>query len=558
MARAGRGRRAAALVALAAATAWLAPAQPPSRGGAINIPESSAPLTFNPVFAQDNVSRLTASLTMADLMHINPVTEQVEPALAERVVHETPLRWRVELRPGLRFSDGVPFTAADVVISFEVYTDAKLAAPQRDLLLLGGRPIRAKALNATTVEIDLPSPDAVGDRLFDSLWMLPKHKLDAAFRSGRLADAWGLGSAADEITGLGPYRLSEYQPARAVVLRRNTFYWRRDASGRHLPYLDEVRLSIVPDPNLQTALFLRGEVDGLETVRTEDLPLLARRRQVHVFDAGASLQPETMLFNLNEAVTNADLKRRQSWFERREFRQGVSAAIDRANLAENVYAGRACGLDTLTSPAERGWADGRPAPRRDLGAARRDFLAAGFHYRGATLYDASNRPVAFSLILPASNAQRGKIAVFIQEDLRQAGIAVTVVPLDFSSYVDRLLHRRDYDAALLGLAFPDADPNVEAAIWKLDGALHAWDLDPRHPRPWAQRLDRLFAKQLTTLDAPARLRIYRQMQAIERQELPLIPLVAPDVLVAAKTDLQGVRPAVLAPHLLWNAAELHW
>lgn len=540
------------------ASAAAAGAPSPRRGGILTIPEASAPLTFNPVFAQDNVSRLAASLTMADLMHINPVTEQVEPELALRVIHQTPLRWRIELRRGVRFSDGAPFTAADVVFSFDVYTDPKLAAPQRALLVFHGAPVRARALDAYTVELTLPSPDAVGDRLFDSLWMLPRHRLDAAFRAGRLSAAWGLATPPQELAGLGPFALRRYDPGRALVFARNPYYWRRDARDQPLPYLDQIRLGIVPDANLRTALFLRGQVDGLPSVRTEDLPLLAHRNGLRVLDAGPSLQPETLIFNLNEVAGNAALQHRQTWFARREFRQGVSAAIDRANLAANVYGGKAQGLDTLTSPAERGWADGRPAPARDDAAARRDFLAAGLHYRDGNLYDATGRPVAFSLIVPATNAQRQKIAVFIQEDLRRVGIAVAIVPLDFDTYVDRLLHRRDYDAALLGLSFPDADPNVEAAIWPLDGALHVWDLQPRQPREWERELDRLFARQRVALDPQRRRLIYRRIQAIEREELPLIPLVTPDVVVAVKSGLQGVEPGILAPHLLWNAATLHW
>lgn len=527
-------------------------------GGVITIPESSAPLTFNPLLGQDNVSRLAANLTMADLMHINAATEQVEPALALRVVHETPLRWRVQLRRGVRFSDGAPLTAADVVFSFMAYTDPKLAAPQRDLLTLNGRPIRAREIDPATVEIDLPSPYAVGDRLFDSLWILPRHKLEAAYRAGKLGDAWSLGTPPGDLVGLGPFAMASFQPGRALILKRNAYFWQRDQSGRALPYLDEIHLGIVPDPNLQATLFLRRQVDGLETLRTEDLPLLEQNACCRVLDGGPSLQPEVMVFNLNEGIPDAGLRARQQWFANPGFRQGVSAAIDRANLVAHVFAGRAAELDTLTSPSERFWADTQPAAPVNDALARRDFLAAGFRYHGDTLVDAQGRPVAFSLILPATNAQRQRIAVFLQEDLRRVGIAVSVAPLDFNSYVDRLLHRRDYDAALLGLFFPDADPNVEGAIWSLDGGLHVWDLHPRHPTPWALELDRLFHRQITALDQRQRRRIYRQMQAIERQQLPLIPLLTPHVLIGAAAGLKGVMPGVLAPHLLWNAAALHW
>src|SRR6185312_3571809 len=198
-------------------------------GGELRVPIASAPQTFNPVFGTDASAKLIASLTQADLMHINPRTLAVEPALATAVEHRTPTRWIVHLRHGVRFSDGEPFTAQDVAFSFRVYTDEKLDPPGRELLTVNGKPITCKVVDETTVEMDLPAPLAVGDRVFDSVWMLPRHKLASAYEAGKFEHAWDSGTALGELTGLGPFRVAGLQPGQEIRLERNPQFWRSDA-----------------------------------------------------------------------------------------------------------------------------------------------------------------------------------------------------------------------------------------------------------------------------------------------------------------------------------------
>ncbi len=542
----------AALHAVPASPAW-------QRGGSLTVAASSEPVTLNPVFAVDNASRLAVSLMMADLMHINAATQKVEPALARGVTHSRDdLHWTVHLRPGLRFSDGAPLTAADVVFSFQVYTDPALAAPQRDLLLVHDRPIQAQARGELEIELTLPGRYAVGDRLFDSLWILPRHKLEALYRAGRLAQAWGLNTPFTELVGAGPFLPVGYQPGRLLRLQRNPYFWQHDAAGEQLPYLDAVSLVVLPDPEAQVALFGRHQVDVVEKLRPEDIAGLAGDGRLRVLDAGPSLEPLALIFNLNQAVEDAQVRRRQKWFQLQSFRQAVSLAIDRAGLVRAVFGGRGAPLTTLTSPAETLWAEPGSLPTEDLALARQKLQGAGFHWQGGELFDAAQTRVTFSLIVPSSNQVRVRAAVFLQEDLRRLGLDVRVVPLEFRSYVERLLHRKDYDAALLGLGFPDADPNVEMSVWTLDGAAHYWNLHPSQATSWEREMDRLIRSQAVASNAVARRTLYRRLQEIEREELPMIPLVAPDVLVGMSAGLMHAQAALLAPHALWNVQQLAW
>ncbi|HVA63410.1 MAG TPA: ABC transporter substrate-binding protein [Terriglobales bacterium] len=552
--------RAAALALALATLAWGQAQRMPvsgSYGGALTVPVGADPQTLNPAFAMDSTSQLLASLTMADLMHINPRTLRVEPALATRVDHRSDRVWVVHLRHGVRFSDGAPFTAADVAFSFQVYTDPTLDAPERSLLTVKGVPVRCKVLASDEVELDLPGPIAVGDRLFDSVWMLPRHLLLGAYQSGQLAHAWSPDTHPAAMAGLGAFRLEAFQPGREIRLGRNPYYWRADASGRRLPFLNALHLSVVADPSLRLTLFVRGQVDGLEALDSADFHRLRGDRCCRLQDAGPGLNAEVMVFNQAPSAPGAPAPAR-AWFRQAAFRRAVSQAVDRANLARNVYHGLAAPLASLTSPSEGMWADPTPAAIVNDAAALATLRQAGFQLRQKQLYDAQGRAVAFSLIVPASSAERMQLAVFLQEDLRRVGMAVQVVPLDFASYLQRLLDRHDFEAALVGIQSPDADPNSESNEWPLNGPWHFWNPDPQAPTPWEKDLDRWFHLQMVTTRPAARLRVYRRMQQVEHHQLPLVPLLAPDILVGAKPGLEGVAPALLPPHLLWNADELHW
>src|SRR6516225_5225108 len=175
-------------------------------GGRLVVTQRSEPKTLNPIVAVDSASREVVQRMTADLIHINRESQRTEPALAKswEVSHDG-LRYTVDLRRGLRFSDGQPFDADDVIFSFQVYLDEKLHPPQRDLLVVGDAPIGVRKLDAYTLQFRLAKPYAAAERLFDSVAILPRHLLEKPYREGMLDKAWGLTTPADQIAGLGPF-----------------------------------------------------------------------------------------------------------------------------------------------------------------------------------------------------------------------------------------------------------------------------------------------------------------------------------------------------------------
>src|SRR5262245_52366278 len=125
-------------------------------GGELVVNQRAEPKTLNPATAVDNVSREVIRCTIADLIHINRETQRTEPALAKAwTVTPDGRRYTINLRKGLRFSDGHALDADDVIFSFKVYLDEKVRSPQRDLLILGGKPIAVSKVDPYTVQFDL-------------------------------------------------------------------------------------------------------------------------------------------------------------------------------------------------------------------------------------------------------------------------------------------------------------------------------------------------------------------------------------------------------------------
>jgi peptide/nickel transport system substrate-binding protein len=185
--------------------------------------------------------------------------------------------------------------------------------------------------------------------------------------------------------------------------------------------------------------------------------------------------------------------------------------------------------------------------------------SAGFRWNSqGTLLDVHGASVEFSVLTSSSNAQRTKIATLLQDDLRELGMNVHVVPLDFRAMVDRLLNSHDYEAAIMGLGGGDADPNPEMNVWLSSGGTHLWHPNQSKPATeWEAELDRLMEEQMTTLEYAKRKGLFDRVQEIVAKNVPFICVVSPNILVGAKNRLGNFRPVIIEPYALWNIEELY-
>lgn len=536
------------------------------RGGGLVVAQRGEPKTLNPLIAADSASREVINRMMADLIHINRDTQHTEAALAESwTVSPDGRRYIIRLRQGVRFSDGHAFDADDVIFSFQAYLDEKVHSPQRDLLIIGGKPIAVHKRDPFTVIFDLALPYAAAERLFDGLAMLPRHLLLKSYQDRTLVQAWALNTPPAQIAGLGPFRLQMYVPGRKIVLERNPYYW-KTRDGTRLPYLDSLMFVPAGTEDAQVLRFETGETDVISRMSARNYAVLESRhspRRYMLKDLGPGLEYNFLFYNQNDLSGKnlPQIAAHQVWFRQLAFRQAVSSAIDREGIAKVVFQGRATPLWGNVTPGNKMWLDTNlQHPPQSLDRAKRLLASAGFSWNeSGGLRDAAGRLVEFPIIASASNPERVQIATIIQDDLRKIGIHANIVSLEFRALLDRIFQSYDYDACILGLAAGDTDPNPEMNVWLSFGATHLWELTRgRRPDPWQAEIDDLMRRQMTTLQHAERKRLYDRVQQIIAEYLPVTCLVSPNVLVGAKVGLGNFKPAILDHYTLWNVDELYW
>ena len=525
----------------------------------------SEPKTLNPILSVDATSREVIGTLNADLVHINRESQQTEAALAKSwSISPDGKRYTLQLRRDVKFSDGVPFTADDVVFSFQLYLDENLHSPQRDLLVLDDKPVIVKKLDRYTVQFDLAKPYGPGERIFDGLAMLPRHLLEKPYHDGTLAQTWGTNARPVDVAGLGAFRLKEYVPAQRIVLERNPNYWKKDAAGKPLPYLSELAFIFVPNEDAQVIKFQARETHLLERASADNFSTLQKDSKANgqcLYDLGPGLEFLFLFFNMNSLDPGkfAEITAKQEWFRELRFRQAVSLAVDRRSMAKLVYGGRATPIWGNVTPGDKLWLNSSlPHPERSIGDARKLLSSAGFSWNSSgALIDAEKRPVSFTILVSSSNAQRTKLATIAQDDLKQLGMDVQVVPMEFRALVDRVLNTKQYEAVLMNLVNGDVDPTPEMNLWLSSGETHLWDLGEAKPAtPWEAEIDRLMEAQMTTTNYSLRKKLYDRVQELAAENLPFIFLLSPNILVGSQATVGNFHPAILEPYALWNADEL--
>ena len=526
--------------------------------GVLRVAINREPTTFNSLLAADVTTQIVTDQLHAPLIRLNQETQEMEPALAESWEFSEDGKTLVfRLKRGVRFSDGEPLTAADVVFTFRVLNDPEVASPLVDTAQIDGEPIVAELIDDVTVAFRLARRTATVDRIFDSIRILPEHRLAESLQNGTLARDSGLGVSVDTIVGLGPFRLRDYEVGQRIVLERNPYYWR---SGKEevYPRLRGLVFDVVPDRSTRALRLSAGEIDLLERISPESFRALTIESppSLKLEDLGPGMVSERLWFNLNPDSPIESYKKR--WFADVRFRRAFSLAIDRRGLARMVYFGLASAASGSVSPANRFWRNTSIAmTERDLDEARRLLTVAGFRLRDdRRLLDRDGNRVKLTIVTTTGSNERQRAGAFIQEDLSELGIDVTLAPLEGGDLLARVTGSYDYDAFLLGITQTDPDPSAEMALWPSRAPLHLWH--PSQPEPataWEARIDELMEAQMAALDLEQRKACYFEVQTIVAEQLPILDLVVPHALLGVHRRVQNVRATPFG-HPLWNSDEL--
>jgi peptide/nickel transport system substrate-binding protein len=499
----------------------------------------SEPKTFDPLKVEDDASVAIRYLTGGVLLRLNRQTQVLEPELAQSwKLSKDGKQISFTLRSGISFSDGTPFSAEDVAYTVQQLMDPALHSPTGDAFRSGPGNVETKIISPTQISITFPAPVAGLDRQFDQVAILSSH------------------SAKKEMAVLGPFMVADYKPGATVLLQRNPNYWKTDAQGHKLPYLNSIRLDIQPNRDVEMLRFKRGEIDLINSLDSEYFDKLAATSPQLVHDAGPSLDSEQMWFN---QVAKSPLPGyKKNWFRSANFRRAIAQAINRDDLARVVFRGHAQAAVGPVSPANKFWFNAALKPETySPDAALKVLQSEGFRIENGTLKDKDGNAVVFSIITNAGNKYRERMATMIQEDLLKIGIQVNVVTLDFPSLIERMTQTFDYEAILLGLTNVGLDPSEQMNVWLSSSENHQWNPSEKTPETaWEAEIDALMRAQASSADAKKRKESFDRVQQIAAEQVPFIFLVNRNALSAVAATVQGASPVILVPQTYWNVERL--
>lgn len=476
-----------------------------------------------PLLASDSTSHGVAALIYNGLVKYDRETRVTGDLAESWDVSPDGLVITFHLRKGVRWHDGRPFTADDVLFTYQVTVDPKTpTAYAGDFLKVK----RAEVLDAHTFRVTYDRPFAPALMSW-SVGILPRHLL-----AGQEITTSPLGRRP---VGTGPYKFKEWATGQKIVLTANADYF----EGR--PWIDGQILRIIPDT---ATMFLELRAGGID--RMGLTPLQFTR------------QTENPLFRKNYnkfrylsfAYTYLGYNLKHPLFADKRVRQAIAHAVNR----QEIIAGVLLGLGKVaTGPYKPGTWAYNPKVRDypyDPAKARALLAEAGWRDRdGDGILDREGRPCEFEILTNQGNEVRAKTAEIIQRRLAEVGIRVKIRVVEWAAFVKDFINRRKFDATLLGWSIPmEPDPYD---VW------HSSKTGPEELNFVSFRnaeVDELIVRARESFDQALRKRCYDRIQEILAEEQPYLFLYVPDALPIVNARFRGVEVAPLG--IGWN--HIHW
>lgn len=440
-------------------------------------------------------------LVFASLVTIDPRTLEVVPDLAERVDVESPVRYRVTLRAGLRFSDGSALDAEDVRATFRSIVDPAIGSR---FARSYERIVRLDVIDARTVVFELAAPHAT----FLTDLEVPIMRAEDAHR------AVGVPGGPEPI-GAGPYRLVRRTPGH-LELRANR-HWHVGGT----PRFPHVRMIVVRDDNTRALRLLAGKGDlAMNAVPPLLVPMFAADARFRVRTAPGI--GTTYLGTNLDAPALRDVR----------VRRAIAHAIDRALLVRAKLGGRAHLASGFVPTGHWAYAEDVPTYGYDPARARALLDEAGLRDP-----DGAGPAPRLRLTLRTSTDRfRQSIARAIAAMLAEVGIAVEVRPSELATLI------ADLDAGRFELATLQVPEVFEPHVltWFFGGE-HVPGPGREGANRWRMRsaaLDAALERGRTTTVRSERIAAYRDAQRILAEQLPVIPLWHEDVVA-----ITGARAA---------------
>lgn len=537
-----------------AAASAAAPTAPPAASAAASAPTAAAstgasggqvtfywtkPVTIHPLFSSSGVEQGVERQMFGALVRMTDNLEAI-PDLAEKIdVSPDAKVYTFTLKKGLKFSDGKPLTAKDVVFTYERAVDKRTGSYWRArLLAIEGaaeygdqKADTIKGLETPddyTIKMTLTTPDAtwpltIGD--FAGLSILPKHILEST-APDQMAKA---PFAFAPTPSAGAFVFEEWKADQYLLIKRN-----QDYAGGPKAKLDRIICKVLTQQDVGIAQLEKGEID-LMSVPVTEAERLRKNPTLNVVSV-PSPSVSFIAFNLD-----------RPFLKDKRVRQAMAHAIDREGIVKEILKGEATVVNsTIIGPDWMGIPEGLNPYKYDPNKAKQLLKEANW---------SAGQKVS---IIYGSDKINDAWMPVLQQQFKDVGIALDLVLVDSTQSNQRVYKMAtqeqagDFDLDLVGGGVFREDPNVSAKYMETIAFTPAGANYGHYSNP---KVDDLFKQGRATIDKAQRKKIYTELALILNDELPWVYLWSPNSIHVFNKRLQGFKPPSYATHQVWNAEE---
>ncbi|MDR2874324.1 MAG: peptide-binding protein [Methylobacillus sp.] len=430
-----------------------------------------------------------------------------------------------KLKPGLKWADGAPLTSADVLFTWKIMIDDNTRTPYgADYKLVK----HAEAPDALTFRVTYEQPYAPALSSWAGLQILPEHLL-----KGQDINTTAF---ARKPVGSHYYQLAEWKHGEHISLTRNPNATQGQAR------IDRLVSRFIPDPAAQ---FLELMADNIDVMNLSPI------QSARILPAREELNRRVALYKeLGNAYTYLGFNLKHKPFDDKRVRQAINYAINKQELIDGVLLGLGEPVASPYKPGTR-WSnpDLHPYPH-DIEKAKQLLKEAGYEdHDGDGILDKDGQPLQFE-ILTNQNADRVKGATFIQRQLKQIGIAVSIRQLEWASFIGRYIKTGDFQAVVLGWSL-GAEPD-QFNIWHSSQQAPGQFNFIGYNNP---EVDKLLEQGRLELDPDKRMKIYHHFAEILLDDSPVVYLYAGYELPAIHKRVRGIENPAPPAGIGYNSYE---